>query len=88
MMALAPHRARELRDLVALIDERRVAKCDGRLVLAELTDRFAARHRFAHGAYELRIAGVTSTSTAGAAGLLTNWQAAARRRLAKDRDHA
>lgn len=56
-----------------------------RKIIAALERDHDARHRFVHGTYELRLARVTATCTAGDAGLLNAWMRAAERQVERER---
>lgn len=71
----------DLRALADLINERLAETAKPESVLMELMGEHGGRQWFADGAYRLRLAGVTTSCTAGLHGLLRNWQAAALRRI-------
>jgi len=51
--------------------------------LDALAIAYGARSRFANGTHELKLAGVTVTSTSGGKNLIRTWQAKARRLVAE-----
>ena len=70
----------KLEKLVADIQQR--VKVDpAETVIGQLVSKEGARTRFIGGTYELRLAGVAGTCTAGGMGLLHSWLANARRRI-------
>lgn len=70
-----------------LID-RIAAMLDGgaepQIVIDMLVADEGARFRFSSGAYELRLAGVVGTATAGRKAVLESWMRAALRRIARE----
>jgi hypothetical protein len=50
-------------------------------ILSELKNRYAASFAFAHGAYRLRLFGITTTRTASKEALLKGWCEAATRKI-------
>lgn len=71
---------RDLRALVALI-QGYLADHDPDWIIGKLMNDEGASCSFAHGTYELKLATVRATCTAGGAGLLKAWMRAAERRL-------
>ena len=73
----------KLKALIDRIDAWLGQEPEARLVVNALQLQENANYRLSCGTYELRIAGVRATCTAGCHGLLRNWQEAARRAIAK-----
>lgn len=67
--------------LIAEIDEAIEKPGGAARAIRSLTESGRASHQFKSGTYELKLAGVKATCTAGSHGLLRNWQQAARRRI-------
>lgn len=73
--------ATRLIGLIAEIDEALEKPGGAARAIRSLCESEGASHQFKSGTYELKLAGVKATCTAGSHGLLRNWQQAARRRV-------
>ena len=71
----------ELRSLIALIEDLLLNEHDAGWVVGQLEQEHGATARFLNGTYELKLAKVAATCTAGGEGLLRAWVRAAQRRL-------
>lgn len=74
----AAEAAEQRPQLIALIGERLSEGLDADFIIADLS-RYGGRARFVHGTFELKLARVTATCTAGGSGLLKAWMNAAQR---------
>ncbi len=69
-------------DVSIVIDELLAEDMDADWIVAEVARRYGGTARYLNGTYELRIAGIVGTCTAGGVGQLKSWQRAAARKIA------